>query len=148
MMLTDLNSQIATSLKSGDHLRVETLRFLLSAVRYAVIAKYANEWETKTTEADITDVIKKQVKTHKESVDAYTKAGRQDLVEKEEKELVILQAFLPKEISDEELKNLIAPVLTSGEKDFGKLMRLAMAGVAGKADGGRVSQMLKSLLAA
>ena len=147
MLLRELNEQIITSLKSGDHVRVETIRFLVSGIRYAAIAKYGSEWETKITDQDVLDVIKKQVKTHKESVEAYTKANRQELVAKEQGELAILQSYLPKEISDEELKTILLGVVTSGETNFGKLMGQAMAAVNGKADGGRVSAMLKTLKA-
>jgi uncharacterized protein len=147
MLLTDLNDQLKTSLKAGDKVRVETIRFLISGIRYAVIDKYGNEWEAKVNDQDVLDVIKKQVKTHKESVEAFTKANRPELVDKEQKELDILQAYLPKEISDDELKVILAPVAATGEKNFGKLMGMAMAAVAGKADGGRVSGILKSLLA-
>lgn len=147
MLLRELNEQIVTSLKGGDHIRVETIRFLVSGIRYAAIAKYGSEWETKITDQDVLDVIKKQVKTHKESIEAYTKANRQDLITKEQEELTILQSYLPKEISDEELKSILQGVVSQGETNFGKLMGQAMAAVKGKADGGRVSAMLKTLVA-
>ena len=78
-------------------------------------------------EADITDVVKKQIKTHKESIEAFQKANRTDLVSKEQAELDVLEEFAPKEISDEELKTILAPVAASGEQNFGLLMKQAMA---------------------
>lgn len=133
-------------MKKGDSVRVDTLRFLLAAIRNMAITKYGAAGETSVTEADILDVIKKQAKMHRESIDAFTKANRPELTAKEQKELNILEAFLPKEISDEELKKLLEPVASSGEKNFGLLMKAAMAAVGGKAEGGRVSALLRSML--
>lgn len=154
MLLDTIKQDIGDSLKKGEHVRVETLRFLLAAVRNMAIAKYGSQGEAGVTDADVLDVIKKQVKTHKESIDAFTNAGRKELAEKEQAELTILSTFLPKEISDEELKAMIAPVVAqsdastmpAGRQDFGLLMKSAMASVGGKADGGRVSAMIKEML--
>lgn len=146
MMLDTLRNDLSSSLKKGDSNRVETLRFLLAAIRNVAIAKYGNAGEASLTDPDILDVIKKQVKTHKESVEAFANAGRKDLVQKEQAQLTVLEAFLPEEMSDEDLKKLLEPVISSGETNFGLLMKHAMAVVAGKADGGRVAGILKQIL--
>jgi len=146
MLLHQLQTDMTQSLKKGDHLRVETLRFLISGVRNAAIAKYGNAWETSLRDEDVLDVIKKQVKSHRESIEAFGKAGRTELADKEKKELEILSSFLPKEITDEELKTILSDVAASGESNFGLLMKEAMAKVGGKADGGRVAGVLKQLL--
>lgn len=145
MVLQDLQADLMTSLKAGRSTRVETLRFLIAAVRNAAIAQYGSDAEKKLTEADIIDVVKRQVKTHRESIDAFTNAGRTELAQKETAQLDVLMGFLPKEISDEELKALLAPVVAGGEKNFGLLMKSAMTAVAGKADGGRVAALLKQM---
>ena len=146
MSLSSLQSDLNASLKAGKAVRVGTLRLLISAARNAAIAKYGNAWETSLTEADITDVVKKQIKTHRESIEAFATAGRQELVDKEKGELDVLEEFGPKELSDVELKALLAPVVATGEQSFGLLMKAAMIAVRGKADGGRVSSILKQLL--
>lgn len=146
MLLDELKADVFTSMKEGNHVRVDTLRFLLAAIRNAAIAKYAAAGESAMKDEDVLDVIKKQVKTHKESIEAFTKANRSELVSKEQAELTILEAFLPKEMTDSELKKLLEPVATSGEQDFGLLMKQAMGVIAGKADGGRVSAMLRSMM--
>jgi len=147
MTLADIQKDMTVSMKKGDRFRVDTLRFLISAVRNQAIALYGNAWETSLTEKDIMDVIKKQVKTHKESVIAFETAGRTELADKEKKETEILSAFLPKEISDDDLKNMLADVVATGDTgNFGLLMKSAMEEVRGQADGGRVSAMLKQLL--
>lgn len=145
MQLQDLKDDITSSLKKGDRVRVATLRFLVAAIINHTIDRYGSDAETKMTEADILEVIKKQAKTHRESIEAFTKGGRRDLVEKEQAELTILESFLPKQISDEELKVLLAPIARAGG-DFGPLMGKAMTAVRGTVDGGRVSTMLKQLL--
>lgn len=83
MTLVDIQRDIIDSVKKRDMVRAGTLRFLLSAIRNAAIAKYGAEAETKLTDTDVLDVIKKQVKEHKDSIDAYTAANRQDLVDTE-----------------------------------------------------------------
>ena len=146
MNLTDLQTDLNASLKAGKAVRVATLRLIISAVRNAAINKYGAAWETSVADADIVETVKKQIKTHKESILAFAAAGRTELVEKEQGELTILEEFAPKEISDDDLKAILAPVAASHETNFGLLMKAAMTAVAGKADGGRVSAMLKQLV--
>ncbi len=147
MTLADLQQDMVSSMKKGDKLRVDALRFLIAAVRNQAIASYGADWETSISEKDILDVIKKQVKTHKESVVAFEKAGRTDLSAKENEELAILSAFLPSELTDNELDALLLPVVQSSDpSNFGLLMKSAMAAVAGRAGGDRVAPRLKALL--
>ena len=146
MLFDQLKTELTTAIKSGNTTGRDTLRFLLSAINNAAIAKYGNQSDKKLTEADVLDVIKKQVKTHKESIEAFEKAGRTELADKEKAELGILEGYLPKQISDEELKKLLEPIVSSGETNFGILMKQAMAQVSGKADGGRVSGLLKQMM--
>ena len=145
MLLDDLRVQLTTAMKSHDAVTVETVRFLLAAIRNVAIAKYGAEGETKVTDADVLDVVKKQVRTHAESIDVFTKAGRTELADKEKAQLTVLEQYLPKQMSDEDLKKLLVPVAQSGG-DFGPMMGRAMAAVKDMADGGRVSAMLKQLL--
>lgn len=146
MLIDQLKTDVTQSLKNGDAMRVGTLRFLLSAIQNLAIDKYGNASDTSLTDEDVLTVIKKQAKTHRESIDAFEKAGRGELVAKEQAELTILEAFLPKVVSDEELMKLLEPVVASGENNFGLLMKQAMAAVKGQADGGRVVAMLKQML--
>ena len=147
MTLNELQADLNTALKSGQAVKVATLRLLISAVRNAGIAKYGNEWEMSLNETDVVDVVKRQIKTHRESIEAFSKAGRNDLVEKEQGELSVLETYGPKEMSDTDLERLLKPIAASGETNFGLLMKNAMTAVAGQADGGRVSAALKRLLA-
>jgi hypothetical protein len=146
ILLDKIKLTMNESLKKGDSVRVATLRFVISGAGNAAITKYGAAGVVSVTDADVLDVIKKLAKTHKESIEAFAKANRQELVDKENAELAILEEFLPKEMTDEDLKTLLAPVAASGEANFGLLMKAAMAAVKGQADGGRVSTVLRSLL--
>ena len=127
MLMDQLQTDLTTSLKAGKRDRVETIRFLIAGVRNVVSAKYGANWEKNMTDADVLDTVKKQIKTHRESVEAFEKAGRAELVAKEKAQLTVLEEFAPKELSDEDLKKILAPIAASGEKNFGLLMKNAMA---------------------
>ncbi|OGG01896.1 hypothetical protein A2Z33_01495 [Candidatus Gottesmanbacteria bacterium RBG_16_52_11] len=146
MRIDDIEKDLITAVKSRDRVKSEALRFLISEIRYSGIARYGAGWESDMTAADIAAVIQQQVKRHRESIDAYKSAGRDDLVSKETAELKILTAYQPQQIGDADLKKLLAEVAASGEKNFGLLMKQAMVGLAGKADGARVSAMLREIL--
>ena len=147
-MLEQIRSDLVASMKAKSVVRTETLRFLLAGIRNMAIATYGSAGESSVTDVNVMDVLKKQVKTHKESIVAFQKGNRQDLIEKEQGQLVILESYLPKALSDEEIVDIIRPVLASGEKNFGLLMKQAMEKVAGRAEGGRVASLLKSHLQA
>src|SRR3972149_9690564 len=102
MLLDQLRQTLSQSLKAGDSVRVETLRFLLSDVTNSAIAKYGSAGESSLTDEDILAVIRKQVKTHHESIDAFSKGKREDLVDKESAQLSILEEYLPKQLSEAE----------------------------------------------
>lgn len=146
MLMDRLQSDLNSSLKAGKSDRVEALRFLIAGIHNSVAGKYGADWEKKMTDADVEGEVKKQIKTHNESIEAFTKGGRQELVDRETAQLSVLTEYAPKELSDEDLKKILEPVASSGEKNFGLLMKSAMAAVKGQADGGRVSTMLKQLV--
>jgi uncharacterized protein YqeY len=146
-MLTD---QIAADLKQAmlakDAARTGTLRMLKAAIEYHKIEK---KQET-LTDADVTAVIKKQIKQRQDSIDGFEKGGRADLAEKEKAELAILKAYLPEELSpaqiEEIVKAAIAEVGATGKADMGKVMKAVQAKTAGRADNRQVSQLVGRLL--
>ena len=97
MLIDRLQQDLNASLKAGKSIRVETIRFLIAAVRNAAIAKYWGKADTSLTDADIVEVVKKQIKTHKESIEAFKKAGRTELVDKEKQELLEALRYPPKD---------------------------------------------------
>jgi len=141
MLLDQIQQKVAVAQKNRDQLTVDTLRFLLGAIFNFQIEKGK---DYVATDNDVLFVIAKQVKTHKESIEMFQKANRQDLVDRETAELKILQGYLPAQMSEEETRNRIQEIKTQNPNaDFGTLMKLSMAELKGKADGAFVAQCLK-----
>lgn len=145
MIADSITKQIGQAMKAHDEIRLSTLRLLSSALNYEFIAKQHELNE----EEELTDV-KHEAKKRKDAIEAYEKAGAQDRADKEKQELKILEEFLPAQMSDEELGEIVAEAVTqTGAKtpaDIGKVMGVAMKKVAGRADGGRVSALVKAKL--
>ena len=149
MSLTNqIQADYQAALKKGESLVVSTLRLLLAAIHDQEIAKRAKGEEL--TEGEVQGAVQKEVKRRKESIAAFEKGDRSDLVEKEKQELAILEKYLPEQMSEEELKKIIAEVVEEvnpqGMKDLGQVMKLVMPRVKGKADGSQVSQLVKEAL--
>lgn len=146
-MLTD---QIAADLKQAmlakDTARLSTLRMLKAAIEYSKIEKKQEAF----TDADVTAVIKKQIKQRQDSIEGFEKGGRADLVGVEKAELAILKAYLPEELSpaqvEEIVKAAIAEVGATTKADMGKVMKAVQAKTAGRADNRLVSQLVAGLL--
>jgi hypothetical protein len=134
------------ALKAKDALVVSTLSFLRSQIMNAAIAKGKKTLD----DCEVIAVVKKQVKQRQDSIEQFRKGGRQDLVDKETKELGILKQYLPEEMSLEELRKIIQEVVAqipdAAAKDMGRIMKEIMAKVAGRADGRLVSNEVKNYL--
>jgi len=135
------------ALKRQQRVELSTLRLLLSEIRYAEIAQ-----QKPADDGKVLDVIAKEVKRRRESIEAFSKGNRADLVAQEEAELAILVSYLPKQMSDEEItaaaRQAIDAVGAKGPGDKGKVMAHLMPQVKGKADGRKVSELVSELLAA
>lgn len=149
-ILQKIDEELKTSMKarSADSgLRTSTLRMMKSAIKNAEIAKRG---KGDLTEEDIMAVLSTMVKQRKESVEQYTNANRKDLADKESMEISIIQAYLPEQISFDELDNIIKSAIketgVTGAKKIGKLMKELMPKVKGKADGKLVNQRVKEIL--
>jgi len=146
---SDLEKKLAEdmkqAMKSGDTLKRDTLRMLIASVKNAWMAKQAD-----LTDADVLGVISKEVKRRQESIDAFKKGGRTDLVVKEEAEMVVLQAYLPEQLSHAEIvaavKEVIGTVGAQGLGDKGKVMQQLMPKLKGKADGKEINDVVTKLL--
>ena len=134
------------AMKSRDALKSSTLSFLRAEMINLAIAKKKKVLDDNDTIA----VIKKQIKQRQDSIAQFSKGNRQDLADKESKELEILKAYLPPELPTEEIKKIIeeAVALTAaqGMKDMGKVMKEAGAKIAGRADGKLVSDLVRERL--
>jgi uncharacterized protein YqeY len=141
-----INEDLKESMKSGDKLRLETLRSL----RASIIEFSKSGTGKDMSEEDAQKILLNASKKRKDAIEMYKQAGRQDLLEKEESELAIIAAYLPEQLSESEvvdaLKLIIQQAGAEGPKDMGKVMGLAMKELRGKADGTLVQQCLKQLL--
>lgn len=146
----DLSSQIQADLvdflKAKDEIAVSALRLLLSAIHNTQIAKGEG-----LTEEEVVAEIVKDAKRHRESIEAYQAANRDDLVQKETKELAVLEKYLPEQLTQDELLEIVDEEIKAlgavNVKDIGRVMAAVMARVKGKADGAVVSALVKSKLA-
>ncbi|KKS84865.1 MAG: GatB/Yqey domain protein [Candidatus Gottesmanbacteria bacterium GW2011_GWA1_43_11] len=146
MLFEQLKTDLVTAMKSGERLRVDTLRYLIAAIKKYEIDTYPPATGGTLTEADVVKTVQKQVKTHRESIAAFQKGNRQDLVQKEQQELTILEEYLPKELTDAEIKTIVTALKNKGITNFGQLMGIVMKEVGGRASGDRVAAIVKSEL--
>jgi uncharacterized protein YqeY len=144
-LLQKLDDDLKTALKASESLKVSVLRMAKAALKNRQIDK-----REELSEEDIISVILTLIKQRKESIEQFSKGGREDLAEKERQELSILQSYLPKQLNKEELDVIIIDTIkessAEGIKDFGKVMRLIMPRVKGLVDGKVVNQRVKDLL--
>ena len=146
MLEEKINKDYCESMKARDQLRSSTLNFLRAQLKNIHIDKKHDE----LPDLDVIAVIKKQIKQRQESIEQYTQGGRQDLADKEAAELTLLKAYLPQEMSEEELKKIIEGVIketqASSIKDMGKVMKAVAEKVSGRADNKVVSELVKRAL--
>ena len=149
---TQLNDSLKDAMKSGDVVRKDTLRMVLAAVKQVEVDKRSNPADKRTTldEAAILSLLQKEVKNRHEAIEEAKKAERADLVSNNEAEIAVLQAFLPKAMSADELRELVKAAIAetgaASASDMGKVMKVVMPKTAGRAAGNEVSAMVKELL--
>ncbi len=144
-MVAKFQEDLKQAQLAKDETKVSTLRLLLSEIKNAEIAK-----STPLQDQDIISIIQKEVKKRKEAAEGFRKGGREESALKEEAELKVLEGYLPAQLSNEELTNIVESSINEvGAKsisDMGRVIGLVMSKVAGKADGGTVSALVKERL--
>jgi uncharacterized protein YqeY len=148
MALKDrIQEALKGALKGQQRVEVSTLRLLLSEIKYAEIAQQKPADDNK-----VLDVITKEIRRRRESIEAFKQGNRSDLVAQEEAELAILMSYLPKQMSREEIiavaRQVVDAAGAKGPSDKGKVMSQLMPQLKGKADGKEVSEIVSELLAA
>lgn len=142
---TQLNDSVKDAMKSGDETRKRTVRMVLAAVKQAEVDK-----RVELDDMAIMNLIQKEVKNRRESLEEARKANRTDLVEANEAEIKVLEVFLPKAMPAEELRALVQAAIAetgaAGPGDMGKVMKAVMPKVAGRAPNDMVSATVKELL--
>ena len=145
-LVDQISQDLVVAQKARDEMTVSTLRLLLSAVYNAKIAK-----GSELTDEETVKIALKKAKQHKESIDAYEKGQRADLVAKEKAELAVISKYLPKQLTDSEIAKIVDEVIAqsgaTSAGDFGKVIGQVMAKVGSQAEGGRVSEIVKGKLA-
>lgn len=148
MLKQKLQEELKQSMLVRNELKTSVLRLLLSAINYYEIQKGGAGYEA--TDEDALSVIAREARQRRDSIEEFKKANRPELVEKEEKELEMLQVYLPQQMSEVEIKILVKEAVSqTGAKtmaDMGKVMGALMPKVKGKADGGMVSKIVRESL--
>ncbi|MBL7156788.1 MAG: GatB/YqeY domain-containing protein [Candidatus Omnitrophica bacterium] len=143
-----IENDCKAALKKQDKIKVSTLRMLKSDMNTTRL----DQKKSALDEGDILKIIQRHVKQHRDSIEQFEKGKRQDLAEKEKKELEILLGYMPEQLSEEELKKIITETISelgvTSKKEMGKVMKAVMEKAKGKADGKTVSQIVSSMLLA
>ena len=133
-------------MRSGDTLRKNTVRMALAAIKQAEVDK-----QTTLDEMAVIALLQKEIKNRKEAIEEAKTAGRDDLIEGNQAEIAVLEVFLPEALSADELREIVkAAIAETGASvpaDMGKVMKVALEKVAGRAPGGEVSAMVREQLA-
>ena len=145
-----LKAQISEDMKSAmrakETERLGTIRLLQAAIKQREVDE-----RVELADADVISVIEKMLKQRRDSIAAYEKANRDDLAEVEKAEVTVLQVYLPKQLTEDEIKAILEEAVTdtgaSSMKDMGKVMGIVKPQVAGKADMGKISGLIKARLA-
>ena len=147
MLRDSIASDMREAMKAREPVRVAALRMLMAAVKNTEVEKLHE-----LSDDEVLEVIAREAKRRRESIEAFEKGGRTDLVDKESGELAILEAYLPEKLSDDELASLvdqaIAETGASTPKQMGEVMKALMPKLRGRADGAQVSAMVKARLGA
>lgn len=146
-MISDtIYEQIKEAMKSGDEVKLSTLKLLSSAFHNAEIDKKRE----KLTQEEELEIVRFEAKKRKDAIEVYKKAGVKDRVKREEEELAILQEYLPKDLSKEEIDNLVDESIkqtgATSMADMGKVMGIVMGKTKGRADGNQVMEAVKAKL--
>ena len=141
-----IQGQIADAMRSKDQLRLDVLRMMKSAVKLKEVEKMKA-----LEENEVIAVLNTLVKQRKDSIEQFRKGGREELAQKEEAEIKVIEEYLPAAASEEEIRRAVAEAVqdtgAASMKDMGKVMKAALARLTGKsADGARVSQLVKETL--
>ena len=142
---TQINESVKDAMKSGDEVRKRTLRMVLAAIKQVEVDKRAT-----LDDLAVTALIQKEIKNRREAIEEAKKANRPDLIAENEAEIKVLEVFLPKAMPAEELHAVvqaaIAEVGAAAPGDMGKVMKIVMPKVAGRAPNDMISSMVKELL--
>ena len=149
MLRDDINNALKEAMKAKNDRAVSTLRMVNSALKYADIEARGAGKPT-LSDAEVLPLLQKMIKQRQESVELYRQGGRDDLVRQEQEEIAIISAYLPKQMSDDEMKaaieSAVAETGAAGMKDMGKVIGLLRGKYAGRMDMAKASGLVKARL--
>jgi len=144
-MKDQFNNLLHESMKNHDEVARDTMRLVLTNLKLAEVEK-----KTTLDDTAIISLVQKEIKTRNESIEDFKKGGRADLIERTSAEIKVLERFLPKQLSDEEIRSIVQAAITevqaSAISDMGKVMKAALPKMQGQAASDRVSTIVKELL--
>lgn len=145
MLKADLQSEIKMAMKAKESIRLSTLRMLSSEIHNAEIDK-----GEQLSEKEELSVVRKEVKKRRDAIEAYAQAGRSELVEREEAELKVLNEFMPKQMSEEEVEKTVSQIISkldaNSMSEMGRVIGAVMNKIGDRADGTLVSKIVKQKL--
>lgn len=143
-----LKADLTAAMRERDQVRAGTIRMALTAVTNEEVA---GKEQRELTDDDVLKVLAKEAKKRREAAEAYESAGRAELAEVEQSELAVLETYLPKQLDDAELERIVREAVAAsgatGMQQMGVAMKAANAAVAGRAEGGRVAAVVRTVLA-
>ena len=144
-MLQRLKDDLKVAMREKDNLKRDTIRLVMSSIKQIEVDE-----RREVTDEDVLKIIQKGIKQREDAINFAKDGGRDDLVEQNQKEIDILKNYLPKQLSDDELKSIIIDIIekvgATSMKDMGKVMGVATKELSGKADGKRINQIVKEIL--
>ena len=144
MLLDTIKSDLGVAMKNGDKEKLSCLRMVISAIKYKEVAS-----KKELDDQEVIQVLRSQIKQTTDSYEQYKQGGRDDLAQQEQTSLSILRSYLPKELGEEEIAAIVQQIISetgATKKDFGKVMKLVMAKVAGQAEGKTINGIVNKLL--
>ncbi len=141
----DITKDMTAAMKAGDKLKLSTVRLLVSSIKYKEL-----DLKRELNDDEVRQVVATLLRQRQDSIEQFRKGNRNDLAEKEEKEVEILKRYMPPQLSVEDLRMIVkkaaAEVGAAGMKDMGKLMKAVMPELKGKADGKAINDAVKEVL--
>ena len=144
-MLEKLSADLKAAIKAGEKVKMLTIRGLMTELKKERVSKNED-----LDEAEVTAVLKRSAKMRRESAAQYRNGSRDDLAAQEEAELAVIETYLPRQMSDEEIERAVSAIVeetgAAGKGDFGKVMKALMSRHGGEVDGGKAKAIITNLL--
>jgi uncharacterized protein YqeY len=145
MLYEHITEDLKKAIRSKEEIRVSCLRLLKASIKNKQVEKGRD-----LSDEEVIGLISSAIKKGKESVEAFRKGKREDLATKEENEIMVLQEYLPRQLGTEEIEKIVREIVSqlgaSGPKDLGRVMKEAVARMAGRADGKKVNEIARTVL--